>query len=180
MQVHAKQSTATNARATSDSEAPPTLYALAVDALAEFGNDTDAAEETLFVRLHNSPALLRSLVRGAVKTAVNANVSRVICNQRRAAFDSVKAAKDGRVRAEALAKGMSSALLDMPLADGTRLRDATRFEIMAAIDRYQKVSDTMAHRARWLTSIASILPDGRRCGDVISEKKAMQLYESAR
>lgn len=178
MQIHAEQTT-TTAPVTTEQETAPTLYALAVDVLTEFSNDADAAEETLYERLQSSPALLRSLVRGAVRTAVNANVARVLGTQRRSAFNSIKAAQAGRARAEALAKGISSALLDMPLADGTRLRDATRFEIMAAIDRYQKASDTMAHRARWLSAIVAILPDGRRCGDIISEKKAMQLYKSA-
>lgn len=160
-------------------ENPATLYALAKDALAQHDNDTDKAEEYLFEMLTNSPSLLRTLVRGAVRTAVSENVTKVITNQRRTVFDSAAAAKAGRARSEALARGVESMLLDMPLSDGTRLRDATRFEVLETAERYQKQADTQSHRARWLQAIAAIIPDGRRVGDVLDEKKAFELYSDA-
>jgi hypothetical protein len=177
MQTHIE--TQTNTATAPKIESAPSLYAMAKDALAQHGNDTDRAEEHLFEVLTNTPSLLRSLVRGAVKTAVVENVTRVVGNQRRTVFDHAAAAKAGRSRSEALAKGVESMLLDMPLADGTRLRDATKFEVLESADRYQKLADTNGHRARWLLAIADVIPDGRRVGDVIDERKAFELYSNA-
>ena len=161
------------------SEAPPTLYQLAVGALADNANNADIAEEFVFSLLLNDQALLRSLVRSAVKSAVTTNVGKAIRNQREVIFDKARAAAHGKRIALAHIESVKSSFLDFPLADGTRLRDATRVEVLEAVARYEKQSETMAHRARWLRALADIVPAGRRIGDFIDEGKAKELFEKA-
>jgi hypothetical protein len=79
-----------------------------------------------------------------------------------------------------LAEAISSCLLDMPLAGGKKLRDAGRAEIMAQIERYEKQAGNMAHKARWLRLVLQSLPEGKLVGKVITEKRALELFEEAR
>lgn len=160
-------------------ETSVSLYALAKDALAANDNSADAAEEYLIDLLSSNPSLLRSVVRGAVKTAVSENVTRVLSDQRRVTFDSAAAARANKARSVGLAQAIKSTLLSTPLSDGTLLKDATKNEIVETADRWQKQATTQAHRARWLLAVADAIPAGRRCGDVLSEEKALELYRNA-
>lgn len=166
-------------RKPSKSEEIPTLYALARETLRAVDNDADQAEELLFERISSDAKLLRALVQHAVKTSVNVSVAVVLGNQRAAAFGSVANIERAKAGAKALAGVISSSLLDMPLADGTRLRDATAFEINETAERWEKVSNTMAHRARFLRAVAKAVPAGKRVGDVLTEAKASQLFTKA-
>lgn len=163
----------------SSSEQSVSLYALAKDALASNDNMADAAEEYLIELLSSNPSLLRSVVRGAVKTAVSENVTRVLSDQRRITFDSAAAARAGKARSVGLAQAIKSTLLSTPLSDGTLLKDATKTEIVDTAERWQKQATTQAHRARWLLAVADAIPAGRRCGDVLSEETALELYRKA-
>lgn len=156
-----------------------TIYTLAREELAKNGNNADMAEESLFGRLSDDPALLRALARYAVRQAVNVSVASVLGNQRAKSFASIESVQRAKEGAKALARGIKSALLDMPLADGMRLRDATVIEIAATAERWEKVSSTMAHRARWLRSIEEVLPPGRRCGDILTERKAAEMFRKS-
>jgi hypothetical protein len=158
---------------------PPTLYALAREALGDCDNDADKAEAKLFDRLSSEPALLRALARHAIRQCVGVNVTKVICDQRAAAFRSVGNLARQKTAAIALGKAMESTLLDMPLADGTRLRDATVVEIKETAERWENMSRTMAHRARFLHAIVKRLPPGKSCGSVLNEAVVLKLYESA-
>lgn len=157
----------------------PTLYALAKDVLRSVNNDADKAEEALFARISSDATLLRALVQGAVKMSVNVSVASVLGSQRAAAFNSVANIERARAGVKALAGFISSALLDMPLADGTLLKNATAFEITETAERWEKVSNTMAHRSRFLRAVAKAVPPGKRVGDVLTEEKATQLFRKA-
>jgi hypothetical protein len=161
----------------------PTLYRLAVVALAENDNNTDAAEEYLIELFQSDPDLLRALVRGAVKSAVTTNVGGVIRDQRKAIIARQEYSKE---RADAAGARIAhnfvrvvKSLLDFPLSKGTLLKDATNVEVLASADRYEKQSSTMAHRARWLRALAERVPNGQRVGDVLTESNVKEIYDSA-
>ena len=157
----------------------PTLYSLARKTLRETGNDADEAETVLFDRLSEDKALMRSLISAAVKSAIGSSVAVVLSTQRAAAYNSIGAIERGKAGVKALANGIASALLDMPLADGTRLRDATKIEIAEAADLYEKRASTYSHRARFLRAVSDALPAGKKCGAVLTEAKARQIYQKA-
>lgn len=159
-------------------EETPTLYGLAKDALRDSGNDAEAATEMLFERLQADAKLLRALVSGIVRGMSGASVNSVIRHQRTAAFESALASSN-KAKAGALAGVISSALLDMPLSDGMRLRDATRLEISETAERWDRQAQTMAHRVRFLRAIEKALPPGKRCGDILTEKKAVEIFKKA-
>lgn len=108
---------------------PETLYAFARQTLKETGNDADAAEAAMLDRLSEDKELLRALVSQAVKSAVGTTVAVILGNQRAASYNSAANIERAKIGARALAAGLSSALLDMPLADGTRLRYATKVDV---------------------------------------------------
>jgi hypothetical protein len=155
----------------------PTLNSLAREALALHDNDVIAAREYLYEKLSSDPSLLRALIDYVVRTNAGVSVASVIVNQRSKAFNSVEGAARNRANAKAFASVISSALLDMPLSNGMRLKDATQFEITETADRWEKQAVTMTHRARWLRLIAQSIPPGKRCGDVLTEKQAVALYK---
>jgi hypothetical protein len=154
----------------------PTLNGLAKEALSLHDNDVVAAREYLYEKLSNDPSLLRALIDHVVRTNAGVSVTSVIISQRSKAFNSVEGAARSKANAKAFAAVISSALLDMPLSNGTRLKDATQFEITETADRWEKQAVTMTHRARFLRLIASSIPPGKRCGDVLTEKQAAALY----
>lgn len=145
--------------------------------MARNGNNTDAAEAEVYERLRGDPDLLRSMIGPVVKMASSVSVNGVIGGQRAAVFDKAAAARAARASAQGAIAVIASSLLDMPLSDGTLLRDATRFEVIEAAERYHKLSSTMAHRARWLSAIAERVPDGKRIGDAINDAVAQELFE---
>lgn len=164
-------------RATKQEETP-SIYALAKEALTASNNETEAATELLFDRLQSDAKLLRTLISGIVRSMSGASVGNVIRHQRSAAFESAIVLSN-KAKAGALASVMSSALLDIPLSDGTRLRDATKVEILETADRWDKQAQTMAHRVRFLRAVGNALPAGKRCGDVLTEKKAVEIFKKA-
>lgn len=162
----------------SESTATPTIYALARDTLAECGRDPAKATDKLCERLSNDRALLNAIVRDAVNASVKYEVLHVVRGDRESLFRA--AAVDiarARAGAEAFVRATALCLLDMPLPIGKRLRDAMRGEIEDCANRYDKVSVTTGCRAAWLHRIARLVPEGKRCGDVMTDARAAQLYE---
>jgi hypothetical protein len=176
--VRAEARAAVNENRSRQKEQPaPTFYALAAEAMRANGGDTDAAEQTVFEQIQSDVSLLRAMIRDAVRIAASVSVTMVNGNKRAVVFDHAKQLADQRKAAEGTVRVIAASILDMPLADGTKLRDATRFEVVEAAERYRNLSSTMAHRARWLEAIAERVPDGRRIGDVLTDDAAQRIYE---
>jgi hypothetical protein len=151
------------------------------------GNTAKAIQRVLF-KLNNNPQLLKQIIEAAVRDAVYHRVQGSVRHDR---FSIVRAINQQNAaqtidrerdknRVVALAEAISSCLLDMPLAGGKKLRDAGRAEIMAQIERYEKQAGSMSHKARWLRLILQSVPDGKRVGKVITEQRALELFEEAR
>ena len=156
-----------------------TLGALARDALEFVDGNTEKATARVLYQLEKDKKLFQQVIEAAVANAVYARVQGSVRNDRFTIERSIDRQKD-RNRVVALAEAISSCLLDMPLAGGKTLRDASRAEVTAQIDRYEKMAGTMTHRARWLRLVLQSVPDGKRVGSVMTEARTLELFEEAR
>ncbi len=74
----------------------------------------------------------------------------------------------------------TDSLLEFPLWDGTRLKEATRVQVIETAEKYESQATTMAHRGRWLRAVAAkATNDDERIGDVVDAATAQQLFEAA-
>jgi hypothetical protein len=168
----------------------PTLIELAHEALTACGNDADAAEDVMFNQILKDKELLRMLVRSAVRSASNSAIGKVLTAQRAAAIASIGAAVDkpavssaqtakDKSRAKALAAVVKLTILDLPLSDGTLLREATVDQIRASAARWRAQGETMLHRAKFLELVAAVVPVGKTAGAVLTDARAAALYRKA-
>jgi hypothetical protein len=164
------------------------LGALVREALAEVDNNVEKAISRLLYQIRNDKQLLQQIIESAVHDAVQYRLQRSINHQRGAIVRHIEQQKMNAAivdrgrdkgRVSALAAVISSALLDTPLRGGKLLRYADRHEVLAQIEAYEKNAQTMSHRARWLRLVLQSVPDGKYVGQVVSEKRALELFEAA-
>ena len=168
-----------------------TLGDLARQALAFTKGNTEKAVKRILRLLKNDEKLLESVIEAAVNDAVYHRVQSSIRHQRSVierdidrqnAAATIDRGRD-KQRAELSGSIIASCLLDMPLAGGIKLRDAGHAEVMAQIERYEQLAGNMSHKARWLRLIAQSVPTwppGKRVGSLITEKRALELFEETR
>lgn len=157
-----------------------TLSSLAREHLAKNGNDTEKAVKTLMARLRKDAGLLRALIEAALRSAIQYQVEHSMRSKRAAIIRAAGANPGpGRAGVIALAQGIAASYLDMPLANGRRLRDATRDEVTAQSDRYGAASRDMGHKSRFLRLIAQSVPGNRKVGEVITDARAAELWARA-
>jgi|HigsolmetaAR206D_1030411.scaffolds.fasta_scaffold08616_2 hypothetical protein len=173
MQVHTEHSAGTFA--VSKPERRASLPTLAREALKDAGGDVAVAVEALIRTLTSDPAMLRSVVTEAVRTAVEVHVAASMRHDRKTITQSVRTGAT-RQSIEALASGMAVAMLNFPLANGLRLRDATLDDVTKQADRYEAFAADNSHKARWLRRIAAELPSGAKVGEVMTEERVRALY----
>jgi hypothetical protein len=153
---------------------PPSLAAMARAALRECDNDTDAAVRMVVGILTNDIDALRRLIRAAIDDAVSYRVEMALRHKR---ASIIKATTSTRGAVVALATGWTAALLDMPLANGVALREATREQVVAQADRYRATATDAGHKFRWLVLIAQAVPPGKVVGDVMDDERAAELFK---
>jgi len=150
-----------------------TLGSLAREALVSHSGRTPDAVDAILARITNDANLLRRLIRSAVEDAIKYRVEMAMRNDRQSI---IRATTGTRGAVVALANGLSRALLDMPLANGLPLREATRAQVLAQAEGYNKTAMDATHKAKWLQAIAQSVPDGKRVGDVMDDERAAELY----
>lgn len=166
-------------------QTPPTtltLSQLAREVLTEADGDTETASEALTNRLLEDRSLLQSVISQAVADAVAYRVRYSMRSERawivRQATRPPAAPSHGsKDDVIALAKGLAASLLDMPLARGVRLRDATREQVQEQADMYAAQASDMGHKARWLNLIAQAIPADSTVGDVLTDARATELWK---
>lgn len=151
------------------------LYSLAQQALNITGGMVNPACDLLLEQITNDETLLRGIISQVLQIASQQTVYRQNGNKRFQVMKAATAAGKGAVIA--LGKGVSASFLDMPLGDGTLLRNATREQIIEQADRYKNLSDNMGHKSRWLKLLADRVPPNAVCGDVIDDDTAAKLFE---
>lgn len=156
---------------------PITIARLAREALSATDGNVRRATDALVERMAGDANLLREVIRAAVTDAVNLRVQAAHRHNRAAIL---RVTTGGRAGVEALAAGLTAAILDMPLARGVKLRDATREEVVEQAERYAAQASDMGHKARWLRLIAQAVPAGKRVGEVMTDERAAELHAEAR
>ena len=152
------------------------LYSLAREALSEAEGNTNDATRLLDRRLTKDKALRLQIIEQAIREATrHAAVTAHHINR----AQLVAAVKSGREQVRSLATGMARTILDFPLLDGTKLRDATHDDLSRAITDYSTKSREMAHRASWLTAIMAVTPVQGKVSDTVDDDTALRLWKEA-
>ena len=167
-----------------DPEPEITLGSLVRAALEEVDGNAEKAASRVYYQLKNDKPLLEKVIKVAIKLAILDRTHHTIGDRRKSIIRSIdiqQARLRDKDRVVALAEAISSCLLDMPMVGGRmRLRDASHADVMAQAERYEKMAGGMSHKARWLRMIAQSVPAGRHVGSVITEKRALELFNEAR
>ena len=153
---------------------PVTLSSLAYDAY-EALEDKHLAVQSVIRTLQADRLLFESVVAHAVEEQIAVNVESAKRSRRAHIF---RAADRGV--AAILANGFRAMLLDMPLADGTKLRDADHALVLHQVALYETQARDMDHKARWLKLIGDRVPLGRTVGEVVSDAEAQKLWDETK
>lgn len=158
-----------------------TLLSLAREALAQAEGKTEDAVAILDKRLKRNKDLRLQLLAQAVKDAAKTAVSLAHRSERATILRTIvtRHETDPQGPVKALARMWTRSLLDFPLLDGTKLREATRDDLDRAIHHYRSQADTMSKRAAWLTAIAEHVPAQGCVGDVVDDELAQRLASEA-
>lgn len=167
-----------------------TLPSMARAALKEAGGNTEAATAALVQRCMTDAGVLRAIISDAVSTAANYYVEYTMRNERASIYrasrreeDVVTPIRPSNAPAAAIAKAAAEnavkRMLDMPLANGAKLGEAERDAVLYQAHIHASPVKAHAARARFFTSIAQGLIEGKRVKDVFSEKRLRDLHASA-
>lgn len=156
-------------------ENKPTLTSMAREALADLDGNVEKATSRVLYRLRGDPKLLKLVVEAAIEELVALRVNEIVRHQRQSILH-----QHTRDRVVALAEGMLPCLLDLPLAGGLKLRDATRNDLIDQIHRYETQAGDMMHKARWLGLVLQSVPEGKRVGQILEEKRVKELFEETK
>lgn len=162
--------------AVAKTEEKPTLRTIARGALIKCGGDANRATKAVVMMLKRDKALLQSIVSEAIQIAAYEATQGAVRHLRQS---TILSASEGRARVSALAGGISSSMLDFPLANGLRLGDATADQVFAQVHRYEEAGADMMRKARWLRLIAQSIPPGKTVGAIISDARANELWKEA-
>lgn len=152
-----------------------TIRSLAREALQAANGDIRAAIESMVKHLLADRRALKEVVAEAIMIASSTSAQLVHRGKRRQVFG----VGQGQSTIAVLADGIRAALLDFPLAGGVLLRHASRAEVSAQANIYEEQGRVHMARARWLRLIAQSVPDDRAVGDVITDARAIELWNEA-
>ncbi len=154
-----------------------TIGTLARAALVECDGDVDRAIAVVTERLLSDVVLLRVLIEPAVRSAASTNVQGAVRAERASIIR--RAANRPALNGAAIMQTLRSNLLDFPLAGGLRLRDATRADVLAQVDRYASQASDLSHKAAWLRAIADATKGRKRVGECVTAEQAQKLFDEA-
>lgn len=153
-----------------------TLSGLAAEALSTASGKTDDAIAALVARLAKDKVARTAIASAAINDAIRNQVTIAHHNSR---TNLMRAMLNGKESVRSLASGLTRTILDFPLLDGTKLRDASTADLDAAIHRYRTQADTMNRTANWLVLVRNLTPAQGRVGDVVDDATAQRLFEEA-
>jgi hypothetical protein len=77
-------------------------------------------------------------------------------------------------------KSNTKLLLDYPLANGLKLRFATKEDIDSQAAMYARTAKDAVFKTTFLNKISRLLKPGQIVGDVVSEDKVAKLFEESK
>lgn len=154
------------------------LANMAKAALRENAGDVKLAIAALVRTLNDQKHLIKEIVADAIYEAADTLVKQQNIGIRRALFNPNRIAKDTRETVVALARGIKASLLDFPLSDGSKLRDATPDKVTPLLNHCETQGRDLMHKARWLRHIIQTVPAGQKIGDHVTDERAKELWEA--
>lgn len=150
----------------------PNIVQEAVDAS---GGDESQAVEILYSRVVSDADFLKSELPTLVRRWCQSQIGTLLGAQR------VKAWKPQPVthNPNRLNAAIRANLLDYPLPRGKRLGDASTDDLAQASGYYWGVSNSNAHKARWLDAIAARMGNAHRVEDALTEADLQALQIEA-
>lgn len=130
------------------------------------------AVEALSAQLAKNPGLRRRVADEAIQIAMMSIMVRAQLNNRGSILRAVGAGREG---VRSLATGLMRGVLDMPMLDGSPLRDATPEDLTAMIEHYRARVTGMNRMIRFLAAVLKVVPEQGCVGDVLTEEKANEL-----
>jgi hypothetical protein len=185
MQTEAHTIQTTRKTATTPPPAAPaaSLRALAESYLRAAEGDTVKAVARLTARLVEDRATLARLLSDIIREAAGVVVEERLRHERASIIEAARAnaGPSGmtKARAEAKARVFAQMLLDFPLANGLRLRDATRADVLAQAENYAAIAADTRVKAVWLRAVAEATPEGVTVGSALSEARVAELFQEA-
>lgn len=160
------------------SETKVTLHGLAVEYYRRADGRISEARAALLADLSGDKKLLAAVVTEAIASAIGHTMHGLATSHRNKIFKAATTpASAGRANVIALATGMEAAMMDWPLANGLKLRNATRADLLDSIERYSAQAGALQTRAVWLEHVLQSLPDDDiTVGERLSEERLKELY----
>jgi hypothetical protein len=154
----------------------PSIYALAQAAFEQADGDPRQAALTLIAKIGRNRALREELAEEFVRTTCMRAARDVLHSERAKSWLPPNYDAGGKGdRVKALARSNTEMLLNFPLDDGTKLRDATREQIEKFGTLCAAQGKTLVHRGMFLLAVAAKLKPGQKAGRFLTEKDLQQL-----
>jgi len=158
----------------------PTLSSLARDYLEQYDGNVEEAKEALFEELDSNKKLLSIVSEQAIMEAVNSYVSSVHRRNRASLIkDIVSRPLDFAKTVKSTEKDNIKLALDFTLANGLKLRFATKEDVDSQASMYARTAKDAVFKTTFLNKISRLLKPGQIVGDVVSEDKAAKLMKES-
>jgi hypothetical protein len=172
--------------------ATQSIASMAREALDSTEGDVASATRIVVDMLLGDSDLLRSVIGAAVQDVAHYHVTDKMRKDRAKIFSAaVKRAEvpvrpvgapsvGSRGSVIALAAVIKDSILDMSIARGLKLRDATREEALKHAGFLASMSKDMALKVRFLGKIVEIVPPGKKVGESVTDERAEALFREAK
>lgn len=161
-------------------EKKPTLSSLARDYLEQYDGNVEEAKIALFDELDGNKYLLSIVAEQAIMEAVNSYVSSVHRRKRASLFKSIVSRPlDFAKSVKRTEKENIDLALDFTLANGLKLRFATKEDVDSQAAMYARTAKDALSKTTFLKNISRLLKPGQIVGDVVSEAKAAKLMKES-
>jgi hypothetical protein len=142
-----------------------TLHTIAREFLADAQGDPKQAAMDMQDYLAE-PSVRRAITEDAMKIAIAASMAAVRTYDRAAIEHQAQQQALGIMRR---AGSVDHAMMRFPLPFGGILADASKADIMRAVEHYEVSAATQQRRAAWLRKIADKMPENQHVSAVLSE-----------
>ena len=152
------------------------ISVIARKALASSEGDLSKATEKMEKAVRANPTLFNELMWPLVHDACYDKLRSLVRTDREKIWTAPNYTQGGNGRR---LHALASTLLDFPLPNGKRMRDASKADLVEAATFYGTQAKDMSHKARWLDAIAARV-GRKKVGDVLSAEQLAKLQEEVK
>lgn len=178
-----QESRATQSMPVVVAESTVDILAVVTECVEQAGGNFIAADKLLQDRMRADPTLYRAIINEMLSTVSWAIMRRYAHSERKTLWTAPNYdAKQKGERVEHLAAATYERLMlfPLPLHGMPRLGEATKEQVLAAVEFYRHLSEDTATKARWLELIANRLKGKRTVNQQLREADLVQLENQAK